>query len=99
MRVEKLSCHAPTDTRETSQTAREKRRDTLGDFCVSVLKFQKRALPNTPPLAGRNGAMEGLTVRAPQTFRYRRSLRAGPRPFTREKRAHIQQSLMISFEP
>jgi len=68
-------------------------------FSPSVLRFQKRALPNTPPLAGRNGAMEGLTVRAPQTFRYRRSLRAGPRPFTREKRAHILQSLMISFEP
>jgi hypothetical protein len=84
-----------------AEPAREKRRDTLGDFFASVLKFQKRALPNTPPLAGRNGAMEGLTVRAPQTFRDRRSLRAGPRPFepAREKRAHILQSLMISFEP
>src|ERR1700730_14008349 len=63
-----------------AEPIREKRRDTLDDFFVGVLKLQKRAyiaasLPPArfqirQPLAGLDGAMEDLTVVAPDQDRF-----------------------------
>jgi hypothetical protein len=95
MRVEKVSCHATTDTRETSPSRNQPAKK---DATRSVIFRQRSEIPEARasrrPLAGRDGAMEDLTVLAPQTFRVGvrdwRSLRAGPRPFEpdREKREH-----------
>ena len=63
-----------------SEPIREKRRDTVDDFFARVLKLQKRAyiaeclsparFQVRQPFVGLNGAMEDLTVVAPDQDRF-----------------------------